>query len=73
MILIMNMITKLIMGVTTMMKVVSCQLIKNKKNKLPKNCIRFLNKMEILSEAALSTVLTSLVSLEISSPVLFLS
>ena len=69
----MNIMTKLIIGVTTMIKVVNSQLIKNKKNKLPKNCIRFLKRMEILSDAALSTVLTSLVNLEISSPVLFLS
>lgn len=56
-----------------MMNVVNCQLITNKNTKLPKNCIRFLSKIEMLSDAALSTVLTSLVNLEMSYPVLFLS
>ena len=61
------------MGVSTMISEVSCQLMMNKNTRLPMNCTRFLNKMEILSEAALSTTVTSLVSREISSPVLFLS
>lgn len=67
------MTAKLMIGVAMMIKVVSCQLIKNKKTRLPRNCIKFLSKMDMLSDAALSTWLTSLVNLEINSPVLFLS
>lgn len=72
-ILIIAMMAKLIIGVTIIIKVVNCQLITYKKTKLPKNWIKFLSRIEILSDAAPSTVLTSLVSLDISSPVLFLS
>lgn len=64
---------KLIIGVKMMMKVVNCQLIMYRNTRLPKNCIKFLKNIDTLSEAALSTVATSLVNLEISSPVLFLS
>lgn len=53
-------------GVRTIINAVNFQLIKNKKIKLPKNCNKFLNNIEILSEAALSTTLTSLVNLEIN-------
>jgi|JI10StandDraft_1071094.scaffolds.fasta_scaffold659222_1 hypothetical protein len=65
--------TKLMIGVTTIIKAVNFQLIIQRKIKLPKNCNKFLSKIEMLSDAALYTVLTSLVNLDINSPVLFLS
>jgi|688.fasta_scaffold264773_2 hypothetical protein len=67
------MIAKLIIGVTTIINAVSFQLIIHKKIRLPKNCIKLRIRIERLSEAALYTVLTSLVNLEINYPVLFLS
>jgi hypothetical protein len=66
-------IIKLIIGVTIIIKVVNCQLIRNKNIRLPKNCIKFLINIDRLSDAALYNVLTSLVNLDINYPVLFLS
>lgn len=58
--------TKLMIGVMTIIKAVNFQLIIQRNIKLPKNCNKFLSKIEILSEAALYTVLTSLVNLDIN-------
>jgi hypothetical protein len=67
------MIIKLIIGVITIINAVSFQLIIHRKIRLPKNCNKLRSRIERLSEAALYTVLTSLVNLEINYPVLFLS
>ena len=69
----MNNIEKDIIGVIMIINTVNFQLIKNKNIRLPKNCTKFLMSIDKLSDAALSTTVTSLVSLEINYPVLFLS
>lgn len=69
----MNKMEKDMMGVRIIINTVNFQLIKNRKKRLPKNCNKFLSSIDRLSDAALSTTVTSLVNLEISSPVLFLS
>lgn len=69
----MNSIENDMMGVMMMISTVNFQLIKKRKIRLPTNWIRLRRSIEILSEAALSTTLTSLVNLDISYPVLFLS
>lgn len=58
-------------GVRTMMRVVSFQLMRNRKMRLPRNWSMFLRSMEMLSDAALCTTAISLVNLEINYPLLF--
>lgn len=73
----MNLKTKnkpnVIIGVNTMIKVVSFQLISHRNIRLPKNCKRFLIIMDKLSEQTELTVAISFPNLESSSPDLVLS
>lgn len=58
--------TKVIMGVSKMITVVSFQLMIHRKIKLPRNCRKLRSRMDTLSEEVECTVAMSLVSREIS-------